>query len=259
MISNQKVLKVIPIWRKIHFQDRNSPLIEHLNFLHDHNIIIILLITFIVTIIIFLALKNLYFDRFFTENQEIEYFWTSIPAFILIFLAFPSIKILYITEEYFSPSLTIKIIGHQWYWSYEYSDINNIKFDSFIEESTKIRLLDSSNHIILPNNTTIRSLITSDDVIHSWTIPSLGIKVDAVPGRINQLILNLNRTGIFTGQCREICGANHRFIPITVSSISRNKFIDSIIKIYIKWPSLGNGLLSHTTALAFNEFLKYLL
>jgi len=233
LISNQKEKKVIPTWKIISFQNRASPLIEHLSFLHDHNIIIIVFITFIVIIIIFLALTNIFFDRFFTENQEIEYFWTSIPAFLLIFLAFPSIKILYITEEYFSPALTIKISGHQWYWSYEYSDIKSLEFDSFLSESSTIRLLDSSNHLILPNGTTIRALISSDDVIHSWTIPALGIKVDAVPGRINQLIIHLNRAGIFTGQCREICGANHRFIPITISSISTNKFIDSIALIAI--------------------------
>jgi len=218
----------MPIWKIIRFQNRASPLIEHLRFLHDHNIIIIVFITFIVIIIIFLALSNFFFDRFFTENQEIEYFWTSIPAFLLIFLAFPSIKILYITEEYVSPALTIKITGHQWYWSYEYSDFKNIAFDSFLAESEEIRLLETSNHLILPYETSIRALITSDDVIHSWTIPALGVKVDAVPGRINQLILHLNRCGIFTGQCREICGANHSFIPITISSISSERFRNSI-------------------------------
>ena len=177
---------------------------------------------------IFLAFSNEFFNRFFTENQEIEYFWTSIPAFLLIFLAFPSIKILYITEEYFSPSLTIKVTGHQWYWSYEYADFRNVAFDSFLTDSSSIRLLETSNHLILPYKSSIRTLITSDDVIHSWAIPALGVKVDAVPGRINQLILRLNRAGIFSGQCREICGANHRFIPITISSISPQKFIQSI-------------------------------
>lgn len=132
------------------------------------------------------------------------------------------------TEEYHSPSLTIKIIGHQWYWAYEYSDMKNISFDSFLIESSKIRLLETRNHMIIPVNTTIRLLISSEDVIHSWTIPSLGVKVDAIPGRINQLIIHANRVGIIVGQCREICGANHRFIPITVSAITPQKFIESI-------------------------------
>lgn len=248
----------MPIWQKIHFQNRNSPLIEHLNFLHDHNMIISTIITIIVLYSILKNFKTKLFNRFFVENQEIEYIWTSIPAFILIILAIPSIKILYITEEYSSPSITIKTTGHQWYWSYEYSNKKNLYFDSFITEEKSIRLIRTSNNLIIPNSTTIRMLITSDDVIHSWTIPSIGIKVDAVPGRINQLIIFSDRVGIFTGQCREICGANHRFIPITISSISMNKFINSIINIYIKWPSLGNGLLSHNTAIAFNESLKFL-
>lgn len=216
------------MWQAIYFQDRNSPLIEHLNFLHDHTIILLIIITFIVRIRLYTALSNSFFNRYFTENHEVEYFWTSLPAFLLLFLAFPSLKILYITEEYHSPTLTIKVLGHQWYWSYEYSDLKNLSFDSFLQESSNIRLLETSNHVIIPTNTTIRLLISSEDVIHSWTIPSLGVKVDAVPGRINQLIIHANRVGIITGQCREICGANHSFIPITISAITPQKFIDSI-------------------------------
>ena len=245
------------MWKKIRFQDRNSPIIEHLNFLHDHNITIVFIITFVVLISILLSILNPFFDRFFSENQEIEYTWTSLPSFILIFLAIPSIKILYITEEYYSPSLTIKITGHQWYWSYEYSDFENLNFDSFIRESKIIRLLETNNHIIIPRNISIRILISSDDVIHSWTIPRLGVKVDAVPGRINQLIFKSNRTGIFSGQCREICGANHSFIPITISCISIKSFSESLIKIYIKWPRFRQRSLKSFTAIAFNEFPKY--
>lgn len=228
LISNQKDLKIIPIWKAIYIQDRASPLIEHINFLHDHIIILLVIITFFVLFIMWRALTNKFFNRFFSENHEIEYFWTSLPAFLLLFLAFPSIKILYISEEYNNPSITVKSIGHQWYWSYEYPDLNNLEFDSFLKESSIIRLLDTSNHLILPINTTIRILISSEDVIHSWTIPSLGVKVDALPGRINQVFLNINRVGIFVGQCSEICGANHRFIPITISAISINKFLNSI-------------------------------
>lgn len=187
-----------------------------------------MIITFIVGIRLQSALSNSFFNRYFTENHEVEYFWTSLPAFLLLLLAFPSLKILYITEEYHSPALTIKILGHQWYWSYEYSNIKNLSFDSFLQESNVIRLLDTSNHIIIPTNTTIRLIISSEDVIHSWTIPSLGVKVDAVPGRINQLIIHANRAGLIVGQCREICGANHSFIPITVSAITPLKFINSL-------------------------------
>lgn len=216
------------MWKAIYFQDRNSPVIEHLNFLHDHTMMILLIVTFIVIITIYTALSNKFFNRFFSENHEIEYFWTSVPAFLLLFLAFPSIKILYISEEYINPSITIKAVGHQWYWSYEYSEFNELEFDSFMAESNKIRLLETSNHLILPTNLTIRILVSSDDVIHSWTIPSLGVKADAIPGRINQIIMSINRTGILVGQCREICGSNHSFMPITISAITTNKFVERI-------------------------------
>ncbi len=256
MILNQKFFKVIPIWKAVYLQDSASPLIEHINFLHDHIIVLLILITFFVIFIMWSALSNNFINRYFSEDHEIEYFWTSLPAFLLLFLAFPSIKILYISEEYRSPSLTVKSIGHQWYWSYEYPDLVNLEYDSFMTESNVIRLLDTSNHLILPINTTIRMLVSSEDVIHSWTVPSLGVKVDALPGRINQIFININRVGLFVGQCSEICGANHSFMPITISALSINKFINSISS---NGRELGIGLLSQITAIAFDEFHKYLL
>nr|YP_010350290.1 cytochrome c oxidase subunit II [Pyemotes zhonghuajia]UOK09674.1 cytochrome c oxidase subunit 2 [Pyemotes zhonghuajia] len=209
-------------------QNANSPIMESLIFFYDHTSLILLMLTFSVLMNFMSIFSESFFKRFFSENHELEYFWTTLPAFILLFLAFPSLKILYMSEEYLQPSLTIKAIGHQWYWSYEYSELNSMTFDSFIQNNNLIRLLDTSNHLIIPINTPIRMLITSEDVIHSWTIPSLGVKVDAIPGRINQLILHVNRPGILTGQCSEICGANHSFMPITISAISMNKFISSI-------------------------------
>ena len=138
-----------------------------------------------------------------------------------MFIAVPSLKILYMVEEIINPFITLNILGHQWYWRYEYVDFKNILFDSFIIQDNFIdlgryRLLEVDNHLIIPYNINIRFLVSSVDVIHSWSISSLGIKVDATPGRINQTIRNLNRVGIFYGQCSEICGLNHRFIPIVL-------------------------------------------
>jgi len=169
-------------------------------------------------------------NKILLESQSLELFWTVVPAIILLFIGFPSIRLLYLLDEVYYPSITLKTIGHQWYWSYEYSDFsNNIEFDSFIVPSNELtenqfRLLDVDNRTVLPFNTQIRNLISSADVIHSWTIPSLGVKADAVPGRLNQVRFNVNTPGLFYGQCSEICGANHRFMPIVIESTYINFF-----------------------------------
>jgi len=170
-------------------------------------------------------------NKFIIENQALETIWTVIPAFVLIFIALPSLRILYLLDEISSPIITIKTIGHQWYWSYEYSDFNKIEFDSFILPSNELnlesyRLLDVNNRLIVPFKTPIRLLVTSQDVIHSWAIPRAGVKVDANPGRLNQTTLTFNKPGLFYGQCSEICGAVHSFIPIVVESVNKKNFID---------------------------------
>lgn len=194
-----------------------------------------MMIVILIIYIIIYILINKNVNRFLYEGQIIEIIWTVIPVFILIFLAIPSLKILYLTDEINNPLISVKSIGHQWYWRYEYNDFLNINFDSFILDKNDLeirifRLLDVDNHIVIPINTQIRILISSLDVIHSFTVPSAGIKVDAVPGRINQISINLNRPGLFFGQCSEICGVNHRFIPIVVESTRIENFINWIIK-----------------------------
>lgn len=153
------------------------------------------------------------------------------PALTLLFIALPSLKILYLIDEVNNPLITIKAIGHQWYWRYEYSELKNIEVESYIKpinelKNREFRLLDVDNRLILPIKSNIRILVTSSDVIHSWTIPRIGLKIDGTPGRINQGNLNMNRPGLIYGQCSEICGANHRFIPIVVERISINQFIN---------------------------------
>lgn len=230
IITNKFFL--MPFWKSFHLPDANSPIIEQLIFFHDHTIIIILIIISIISYIFINIFLNKFSNRFLLENHQIEIIWTILPAIILIFIALPSLRLLYIIEENFNPSLSIKIIGHQWYWSYELPDYN-IEFDSFIIPKTFInsnnfRLLDTDNNLILPFNSNIRLLSTSNDVIHSWTIPSLGVKIDAIPGRLNQINFFCYRPGIFYGQCSEICGANHRFIPISLEITSIENFINWI-------------------------------
>nr|WAB70244.1 cytochrome c oxidase subunit 2 [Athyma cama] len=219
-------------WSNLNYQNSASPLMEQIIFFHDHTLIILIMITILVSYLMIQLFFNKYINRFLLEEQMIELIWTILPAITLIFIALPSLRLLYLLDELNNPLITLKSIGHQWYWSYEYSDFNNIEFDSYMIQSTdnlsNFRLLDVDNRIVLPINNQIRILITATDVIHSWTIPSLSVKVDANPGRLNQTSFFINRPGIFYGQCSEICGANHSFMPIVIESISIKNFINWI-------------------------------
>lgn len=217
-------------WAQIGFQNRASPLIEQLIFFHDHALLILILITTLVGYFILSLVTNKFVNRYLLDGQIIEIIWTVLPAVILIILALPSLRLLYLIDETTEPRITLKTVGHQWYWSYEYSDFKDIEFDSYMMPSNDLekgqfRLLEVDNRVILPYLTQVRLLVTAGDVIHSWTIPSLGIKADAVPGRLNQLNVFFNRPGVFYGQCSEICGANHSFIPITVEAVNPADFL----------------------------------
>ena len=218
-------------WGHLGFQDRASPLIEQLIFFHDHTIVVLILITTVVGYIMATLFFNTLTNRFLLEGQTIEIIWTILPAIILIFIALPSLRLLYLLDEVNNPRITLKTIGHQWYWRYEYSDFLQVEFDSYIVPTNELandgfRLLEVDNRTVLPINTQVRVLISAADVIHSWTVPALGIKADAIPGRLNQVSFLINRPGLFYGQCSEICGANHSFIPIVVESVSINSFLN---------------------------------
>nr|WMQ77861.1 cytochrome c oxidase subunit II [Rhagastis castor] len=220
-------------WSNLNLQNGASPLMEQIIFFHDHTLIILIMTTILVGYLMLNLFFNKYINRFLLEGQMIEMIWTILPAITLIFIALPSLRLLYLLDELNNPLITLKSIGHQWYWSYEYSDFHSIEFDSYMIPSNDLnpnnfRLLDVDNRIILPMNNQIRIMVTATDVIHSWTIPSLGVKVDANPGRLNQTNFFINRPGIFYGQCSEICGANHSFMPIVIESISIKNFINWI-------------------------------
>nr|CAC82151.1 cytochrome oxidase II [Calathus ascendens]CAC82159.1 cytochrome oxidase II [Calathus ascendens] len=220
-------------WSNLNLQDSASPLMEQLMFFHDHTLMILTMITVLVSYLMGSLFFNNYINRYLLEGQTIEVIWTILPAITLVFIALPSLRLLYLLDEVSNPSITLKSIGHQWYWSYEYSDFNKLEFDSYMTpynelEISSFRLLDVDNRIILPFNTQIRVLVTAMDVIHSWTIPALGVKIDATPGRLNQSNFFMNRSGLFYGQCSEICGANHSFMPIVIESAPTNLFINWI-------------------------------
>ena len=165
----------------------------------------------------------------------IELIWTITPAVILILIAFPSFKLLYLMDEVNDASMSVLAEGHQWYWSYQYPDFLNledefIEFDSYLVpesdlDNGALRMLEVDNRVILPELTHVRFIITSGDVIHSYAVPALGIKCDAYPGRLNQVSVFINREGVFYGQCSEICGILHSSMPIVIESVSLEKFL----------------------------------
>tara|TARA_B100000787_G_C16124025_1_gene264083 strand:- start:68 stop:835 length:768 start_codon:yes stop_codon:yes gene_type:complete len=229
---------------QLYFQEPATPAMEGIVNLHND---IMAIITFIAIFTFWMMGRACYLfssQRNKTPSKVvhgtvIELVWTILPSFILITIAIPSFALLYSMDEIIDPAITLKVIGHQWYWSYEYSDYNSseedtIGFDSYMIaeddlELGQLRLLEVDNRVVLPVNTHIRVLITSTDVVHAWAIPSLGIKCDAYPGRLNQVNTFIKLEGIFHGQCSELCGVNHGFMPIVVESVS--------LKDYVAWTS----------------------
>nr|ASN66017.1 cytochrome c oxidase subunit 2 [Cicindela campestris] len=223
-------------WSNFNLQDGVSPLMEQLSFFHDHTLMILTMITILVGYLMSSLFFNKYINRYLLEGQLIEIIWTILPAVTLVFIALPSLRLLYLLDEICNPMLTLKSIGHQWYWSYEYSDFKKIEFDSYMINTNDLpsngfRLLDVDNRVVLPFNSQIRILVTAMDVIHSWTVPAMGVKTDATPGRLNQTSFFMNRPGLFFGQCSEICGTNHSFMPIVIESVPMTNFVNWITKI----------------------------
>lgn len=209
-----------------YFSSPNSLIIENVILFHDH--IFMFLVSVLVIVLFFLVSINFVFDFDLNifDHHQLEFLWTISPLFLLIIIVIPSINLLYYSDSCFFCGLTIIVLGHQWYWSYFFKDFFDFSFDSYMvsSDSSLIRLLDVDNRLVLPSNLPLRVLCSSRDVIHSWTVPSLGVKMDAVPGRINQFCFSLKRCGIFFGQCSEICGANHSFMPVVIESVSLKDF-----------------------------------
>nr|QWC53548.1 cytochrome c oxidase subunit II [Liniparhomaloptera qiongzhongensis]UDN38808.1 cytochrome c oxidase subunit II [Erromyzon kalotaenia] len=211
------------------FQDAASPVMEELLHFHDHALMIVFLISTLVLYIIVAMVSTKLTNKYILDSQEIEIVWTVLPAVILILIALPSLRILYLMDEINDPHLTIKAMGHQWYWSYEYTDYESLGFDSYMIPTQDLtpgqfRLLETDHRMVVPMESPIRVLVSAEDVLHSWAVPSLGVKMDAVPGRLNQTAFIASRPGVFYGQCSEICGANHSFMPIVVEAVPLTHF-----------------------------------
>ena len=194
------------------------------------------LVSYILYVIIKDYKDNRFAYKYVLHGQVIEIIWTIFPAVILLLIAFPSFILLYLCDEVLTPAMTIKVIGLQWYWKYEYSDFvdsigETIEFESYVIpddmlEPGALRLLDTDTSIVVPVDTHIRFVVTANDVIHSFTIPSLGMKIDATPGRLNQVSALIQRTGVYYGQCSELCGVNHGMMPIKLECVSIEDFIE---------------------------------
>ena len=225
---------------QLSFQDPASPIMQGIIDLH-HDIMFILV--FIAVFVLWMLVRTVYHFHHskqpiaekIVHGTTIEIIWTVIPSLILLTIAVPSLALLYASDEVVDPALTIKAIGHQWYWSYEYSDYNaadgeSINFDSYMipEEDLEpgnLRLLEVDNRVVLPVDTHVRVVITSADVLHCWAVPSFGVKMDACPGRLNQTSMFIKREGVYYGQCSEICGVNHGFMPICIEAVSLEDYV----------------------------------
>ncbi len=219
-------------WR-FNLQEAATPVMEKIHELHDLIMIILTLIAILVlgimAVIIykFRASKNPVASKT-SHHTMLEVVWTAIPVLILLVIAVPSFKLIFYVDKAKDPELTLKITGHMWYWSYEYPE-HKVAFDSNIipDDQLKpgqLRLLEVDNQVIVPVKTTVRLLFTAVDVLHSWTVPSFGVKKDCVPGRLNEAWIYVEREGTYYGQCSEICGMKHGFMPIMVKVVSKEEF-----------------------------------
>lgn len=230
------------------FQDAATPIMEGIVDLHNYIFMyLVLIFTFVLVIFANIIYDFLYRFNLPTKPQDIEFrrdlldgnaithgtvlelIWTILPSVILVLIAVPSFVLLYAMDEVVQPTLTLKVVGHQWYWSYEYTNVttngyqeiamdSNMVFDDELNKG-ELRLLQVDKVFMLPIETHVNVIITSHDVLHSWAVPSLGVKVDAVPGRLNQLSVFIKREGVYYGQCSELCGVNHGFMPIMIKAL----------------------------------------
>jgi len=201
-------------------QDALSLTREQILYFHDYLMMVIRIILCRVGYFLrFVLFRKTYSTRIVADHL-VERVWTVLPIIVLVFLVYPSIYLLYLIDERRVDFLcTLKVIGHQWYWSYKIDGLLRLDIDSFIDAEGRVRLIDVDNRVVIPAQEPIRALITSRDVIHSWALPSLGLKIDAIPGRLNQFVFIVMMNSIIHGQCREICGVNHSFIPIVLEAV----------------------------------------
>lgn len=230
------VMAQAPAPWQLGFQEAATPMAKRMNEFHDMLLWIIFAIAiFVLLLLVWVVIR--YNSKVnpepsqFTHNVLIEILWTVIPVAILVVIAIPSFQILYYTDRIEEPDMTLKVTGVQWSWNYEYPDYGELAFSALpVPENEidgakgQIRLLSTDNVVVLPIDTNIQILVTAADVIHAWTIPAFGVKIDAVPGRLNETWVRIEKPGVYYGQCSEICGKDHAFMPIEVRAVTKEEF-----------------------------------
>ena len=234
LISLEAFGKQATDWQ-LSFQNPATDLMGSVVGLHNIILIVMTLVTLFVLFLLFyvsfrFSAKRNPIPSTTTHNTVVEVLWTAIPIVILVVLAIPSFKLLYQQEKSENYDMTVKVIGHQWYWEYEYPDHGDFYFESYMVQDADLqegdlRLLTVDNPLVIPANKNIQILITAGDVLHSWAVPSMGLKTDAVPGRLNETWVNVKEPGIYRGQCSEICGTGHGFMPVVVKVLPESEFI----------------------------------
>ena len=239
------------------FRDPASPVMRAVDDLHNFVLIMMTIITiFVLLLIIYVVIR---FRKSVnpipskrSHHAVLEVLWTAIPVVILIFMAIPSFKLVYQQDVTPEVDMTIKVIGHQWYWEYQYPDQNGLSFESYMIADEDLqpgqpRLLSVDNRLVLPINKNIQVLITAGDVLHSFAMPSLGVKKDAVPGRLNETWMRIEKEGIYRGQCSEICGTGHGYMPIVIEAVPEEKFLAWIQNTKNKFATLNKDTLALTS------------
>lgn len=253
LIISSTIFASKPVPWQIDFQEAASPIMQELHSFHNFLLVLTgAIVLFVLFLIVYVALrfnaKANPIPAKFTHNVAIEVIWTVIPIILLVVIAIPSFRLLKLAEGTPTADITVKVVGSQWFWTYEYPDHNNITFDSYIIQEAdlkpgQIRLLEVDNRIVVPQGTTIKFLITAADVIHSFAVPALGLKTDAVPGRTNEAWTKIAKLGVYYGQCSEICGVNHGFMPIAIEVVTKEKFEEWIKQAKEKFISNSNKLI----------------
>jgi len=202
-----------------------------LDALHDYIMVVVVAISYLLVVALYRIFVSNLFWASYGGSQMLEFVWTVVPAVILLCLAVPSLRFLYVLDEGVGDhSFRIKVVGHQWYWSYEYMDLDGLSYDSYMLQpgdlSSGFRVLDTDMRLVIPYGVRGRVFVTAADVLHSWAVPSLGVKVDATPGRLGQVYLWSARPGVAYGQCSEICGSNHSTMPIRVECVKGSKYVE---------------------------------
>jgi cytochrome c oxidase subunit 2 len=233
------------------FQEPASPVMARIDGFHDFLLVIISVIAvFVLGLLVYVMVrfnaKRNPIPSKTSHNTLLEVVWTVVPIMILVVIAVPSFKLLYLEKVIPEAEMTIKAVGNQFYWTYEYPDHDELTFDAVLKDREELEdgqpwLLETDNRVVLPVATNVRVLITSTDVIHAWAVPALGVKMDAVPGRLNESWLRIEREGIYYGQCSELCGTNHGFMPIAVQAVSKAAFAEWVEKAKEEFARAGDG------------------